>query len=545
MPSAIQHRPCAIPYIRFSSARQTGGSSTERQQQMVTHWLTQHPEYTLSNLTYKDLGKSGYKGDHLKGESGFAKLLRAVEGGDIKAGDCVLVEAIDRAGRMETADMLGDLILPILRQGVSIITLDDCVAYTKDSINTPQIHLLMAKIQAAWGYSKSLSERTRASYAIRRTKAKETGKVLRMTPTWLTTDGVVIERIAVHVRQAFELYVSGVGKTTIANKLRASGVPELASCSGPTIEAWLRNQAAIGNWEYGKDNPDVQTEIIHGVYPAIISDELFLLAQQRKKAVATMPRQRTSKNHLVGLVVCGVCGSNYIVHQKDGKPNNMRCGTHHRLKSAGCVNSETIPYQVVSYVYSLTAVHWIERALQAIQLSANDKRKLELTSERDIASAAISRLTKLLATVDDDEITAELQSYSERRKAIDAEIAVLERSPIADGNTFNAAVNHDRMMIADPVQLNGLLKQAGYRIFVYQGKLIKVAGEIFPWVYQGIRRKPETNVTLGYRMLHLGEEMIISPELPEALSWGEYTNNPIEGVRYMLRRSHKLISVNG
>lgn len=534
MPSAIQHRPCAIPYIRFSSARQTGGSSTERQQQMVTQWLTQHPEYTLSNLTYKDLGKSGYKGDHLKGESGFAKLLRAVEGGDIKAGDCVLVEAIDRAGRMETADMLGDLILPILRQGVSIITLDDGVAYTKDSINTPQIHLLMAKIQAAWGYSKALSERTKASYAIRREQAKVTGKVKRHTPIWLTSDGDVIEHIAVYVRQAFELYVSGVGKTTIANRLRISGVGELSKCSGPTVEGWLRNKAVMGYWDE-----------IPNVYPSIISDELFLLAQQRKKAVTTMPRQRTSKNHLVGLVVCGVCGSNYIVHQKDGKPNNMRCGTHHRLRSAGCVNSETIPYQVVSYVYSLTAVHWIERSLQAINLSANDKRKLELTSERDVASAAISRLAKLLATVDDDEITAELQTYSERRKAIDAEIAVLERSPIAYGNAFNAAVTQDRMMIADPVQLNGLLKQAGYRISVYQGRLIKVVDEIFPWVYQGIKRKPESNVTLGYRMLHLGEEMIISPELPEVINWGEYTDNPIEGIRYMLRRSHKLISVNG
>lgn len=537
--------PSAIPYIRFSSARQTSGSSAERQRQMVTRWVQDHPDYTLSDLTYEDLGRSGYHGEHVKEGGGFAKLLQAVEAGLIKGGDCVLVEAIDRTGRLPAFEMIAEVLKPILYAGVNIVTLDDQIEYTKESVNNGHLHLLAAKIQAAHSYSKALSERTKASYAIRRTKAKETGKVLRMTPTWLTTDGVVIERIAVHVRQAFALYASGVGKTAIANKLRASGVPELATCSGPTIEAWLRNQAAIGNWEYGKDNPGVQTEIIRSVYPAIISDELFLLAQQRKKAVATMPRQRTSKNHLVGLVVCGVCGSNYIVHQKDGKPNNMRCGTHHRLKSAGCVNSETIPYQVVSYVYSLTAVLWIERALQAIQLSANDKRKLELTSERDVASAAISRLTKLLATVDDDEITIELQSYSERRKAIDAEIAVLERSPIADGNTFNAAVTQDRMMIADPVQLNGLLKQAGYRISVYQGKLIKVVDEIFPWVYQGIKRKPESNVTLGYRMLHLGEEMIISPELPEIINWGEYTDNPIEGVRYMLRRSHKLISVNG
>ncbi|QHG66229.1 recombinase family protein [Pseudomonas putida] len=526
--------PSAIPYIRFSSARQTSGSSAERQRQMVTRWVQDHPDYTLSDLTYEDLGRSGYHGEHVKEGGGFAKLLQAVEAGLIKGGDCVLVEAIDRTGRLPAFEMIAEVLKPILYAGVNIVTLDDQIEYTKESVNNGHLHLLAAKIQAAHSYSKALSERTKASYAIRREQAKATGKVKRHTPIWLTSGGDVIEHIAVHVRQAFELYASGVGKTTIANRLRTSGVSELSKCSGPTVEGWLRNKAVIGYWDE-----------IPNVYPSIISDELFLLAQQRKKAVATMPRQRTSKNHLVGLVVCGVCGSNYIVHQKDGKPNNMRCGTHHRLKSAGCANSETIPYQVVSYVYSLTAVHWIERALQAIQLSANDKRKLALTSERDVASSAISRLTKLLATVDDDEITTELQSYSERRKAIDVELSVLERSPIADGNTLNAAITQDRMMIADPVQLNGLLKQAGYRISVYQGKLIKVVDEIFPWVYQGIKRKSESNVTLGYRMLHLGEEMIISPELPELINWGEYTDNPIEGIRYMLRRSHKLISVNG
>lgn len=527
--------PSAIPYIRFSSARQNTGSSAERQQQMVTQWLTQHPEYSLSNLTYEDLGRSGYHGEHIREGGGFAKLLQAVEAGSIKSGDVVLVEAIDRTGRLSPMRMLRDVISPIIEAGVSIITLDDGVTYNRDSVEGGQLFLLVAKIQAAHGYSKALSERTKASYAIRREQAKATGEVKRNTPIWLTSDGKLKDDIAPYIEQAFTLYVSGVGKTTIANRLRASGVPELATCSGPTVEAWLRNKTALGYWN---DIPNV--------YEPIVSNELFMQAQQRQRAVATKPRERTSKHFLVGLVKCGVCNSNYIIHHKDGKPNNMRCGLHHRLKSAGCVNAETIPYQAVMYVYSLTATHWVDRALQVIQLTANDKRKLELATELDSLSSSISRLTKTLGKLDDDEVDeveAELLSYSERRKIVKGELEVLERTPNADvSGVFDAAIIEDRMMISDPVQLSGLLKQAGYTVTIYRDKLIKVADEIYPWMYLGVKRKAKSNETLGYRMLYLGEETIISPEVPSTPNWGEFTTDPVEGIRYILRRSYKMIS---
>ncbi|MDF3872704.1 recombinase family protein [Pseudomonas putida] len=535
--------PAAIPYIRFSSARQTKGTSTERQQQMVTQWLKDHPDYTESPLTYEDLGKSGYHGEHLKDTSGFAKLLQAVEAGSIKAGDVVLVEAIDRAGRLSPMLMLKRVIIPIIEAGVSIITLDDKVTYDESSVEGGHLFLLVAKIQAAHSYSKALSERTKASYAIRREQAKATGKVKRHTPIWLTSEGEVIEHIAVHVRQAFELYVSGVGKTAIANRLRASGVAELATCSGPTVEAWLRNQAVVGCWEYGKDNSDVQSEIIRGVYPAVVSDELFLQAQQRKKAVATKPRERTSKHFLVGLVKCGACGSNYVIHHKDGKPNNMRCVRHHRLKSAGCSNAETVPYQVVYKMYTATAHMSIGKALNAIQLTENDKRKLALTVERDEVIASSARLAKVLAKIDSPAIEAELDVANERRKAIDEELSILDRvveQPVRR-QTFdiihNSAVEHDRMFRDDPIQLSALLRQAGYAITVHEGRTLFVSGDDVPLIYIGTVRKG--NQTLGYRILEGGHEFVISPEIPEMPT----AQNHHDKAKYLGSRSGKVLSM--
>ena len=538
--------PCAIPYIRFSSARQNTGSSAERQEQMVTDWLLRNPEYTRFDRTYKDLAKSGFHGDHVKKGGGFAKLLATIKDDErlIKAGDVILVEAIDRAGRMETGDMLGDLILPILRAGVSIVTLDDNTTYTNASINTPQIHLLMAKIQAAHGYSKALSERTKASYAIRREQAKvigiptDTGKVKRNTPVWLDSRGKRNETVVPWIKNVFEWYVSGVGKTAIANRLRASGVKELATCSGPTVEAWLRNKTAIGYWN-----------VIPNVYPRVVSDELFMQAQQRQRAVATKPRERTSKHFLVGLVKCGVCGSNYVIHHKDGKPNNMRCGLHHRLKSAGCVNAETIPYQVVHKIYMISAHKSVGKALQAIQLTENDKRKLALNTERDEVTSTIERLVMLVRSMYSPELQAQLKLATDRRNEIDATLSVLNRAGDKDRNNgrsndahYISAVEHDRMLANDGVQLSALLRQSGYAITVSQGHKLTVSGSVAQFTYAGVQR--QGNKTVGYRLFEDAHEFIISPiipELPSSVPEGAPSSGD-DKQSYMMNRSAELVS---
>ena len=237
----------AISYVRFSSERQRGGSSVERQQSMIAQWLSNHPDYTSADLKYSDLGKSGFHGEHVKEGGGFGKLLMAVEAGAIKSGDVVLVEAIDRTGRLQALDMLTQVIAPILQAGVSIITLDDNTTYTRESVGGAQIFLLVAKIQAAHGYSQALSERVSASYKLRRDKAKancETPK--RMTPVWLNSDGSLREDIVPWIKTAFELYVSGVGKTTIARRMRESGIERLAKASGPGVEGWLRTSVRNG-----------------------------------------------------------------------------------------------------------------------------------------------------------------------------------------------------------------------------------------------------------------------------------------------------------
>ncbi|WP_438279936.1 recombinase family protein [Pseudomonas alabamensis] len=490
--------PSAIPYIRFSSVRQIGSNSIERQRQMVNQWLLKHNEYTLSNLTYEDLGRSGYHGEHLKDDSGFTRLLQAVNAGLIKAGDCVLVEAIDRTGRLSPMRMLREVISPIIESGVSIITLDDGVTYDQTSVEGGHLFLLVAKIQAAHSYSKALSERTKASYAIRREQARKTGKVKRHTPIWLTSDGEVIEHIAMHVREAFDLYISGMGKTAIANRIRASSIGELKKCSGPTITNWLSNRAAIGYWN------DVK------VYPAIVSVEKFTLAHQRAKKLATAPPQRTGKSLFSGLLVCGVCNSNYITHWKDGKENNMRCGLHHRLKHAGCSNAETIPIQIARHVYRLTAPKFNSKALAATKLTNAGKRIIEIRDRISAISDNISRLVKMIALADMPEIEQQLNELNNERSILNNELNSLKNAQTeAPLITTTEHIEFKKLSISDPVKASAMLKQAGYKIVVHPGKKLSVAETEHLFIYKGIHR--HGNKTIGYKLEYNGTLSFIPP----------------------------------
>lgn len=523
--------PRAISYIRFSSTKQSAGSSHQRQQEAVARWLLQNADYSLSELEFTDLGKSGYHGDHIRDGGGWAKLLLAVDAGAITAGDVVLVEAMDRTGRLPPLDMI-DIIKPVLKAGVAIITLDDGNRFDEDSLNGPQIYLLVAKIQAAYGYSRTLSERTKASYQIRKEKAKKGEKVKRFAPIWLTVDGDLKDDLATYIKQVFDLYISGVGKNAIANRLRASALPEFETCSGPTVDGWLKNKAAIGYWG---DIPDV--------YPAVVSREVFLQAQKRQQEVRTEGPTRTSKNFLVGLVKCGVCGANYIIHNKNGVPNNMRCLTHHRLGDAGCINKETIPYPVIRYAYSVTSNAWIEKAIQKIQLTANDKRKLSLEAELEEVAASIQKVVEVIKLVPDvGELSKELSVLSEKRKSLEEELLVLNRTEdVADGH-HGVSLIEDDLLINDPVRLTSLLKGSGYTITVYPQKLMVVTGQLYPLKYLGVERAG--NATVGYRVLEFGTVSVISPGVPETPDWGRPTTNPLECVRYQLRRAHKYISTS-
>ncbi|MBA6252860.1 recombinase family protein [Colwellia sp. MB3u-55] len=213
----------AYSYIRFSSDKQVKGDSLRRQEKLIADWVNNNPEIPLSSTSYKDLGISGYTGKHL--DHGLGKLLAAIKSGFISAGDIILLESIDRAGRLPIEDML-TILLSIVKDGITIITLEDGVEYNKKSIANSAIFILAGKTQAAHAYSKQLSNRLLKARAETRNNviAGKLKKISVHCPWWIKWDDVSNDWVALEdkvkiVQLIFDLYIKGDGINKITTYL--------------------------------------------------------------------------------------------------------------------------------------------------------------------------------------------------------------------------------------------------------------------------------------------------------------------------------------
>lgn len=493
--------PNAISYVRFSSGKQARGSSLERQQEMVAKWLQLHPDYLFSSLTFQDLGRSGYSGAHLEGELG--ELLIAIKEGLIQKGDCILVEAVDRVGRLPAPKMLS-IFTEIVGAGVSVITLDDGQEYDEKSLNNNLLFLLVAKILQAHQYSEALSRRINASYDKRRRDASEGKGIKRQTPMWLTTDGELKEDIASFVKLAFEDYASGLGERRICHRIRAGGHPALQSVNGSTVKRWLRNRTAAGYWN---DIPDV--------YPAVVDKELWFRVQSRLNGNAPKAAAPT-KYLLTGLVKCGSCGRNFNVQKKQaGTGAVMQCTSRARLASDGCENNRSIPKQVLEWVRVETSIAFVQEGLQRQYLSASQKRMIEVQGELEELSKKVSTLVDTLTEFGlIPEVRKKLERLTQQRESLESECTLLERTASPDTLVDVHNLEHD-LITNDVLKLNALLQSVNYTITCYRDGLIAVTGEIYPYKYLGVSRKRR-----AYRVLFLGGEhflKIITREQLDAL----------------------------
>lgn len=476
----------AYSYIRFSTAKQLKGDSYERQQAMLDKWAEDNPAYTLNrDLTFKDLGISGRSGKHLK--HGFGKLLEAITNGDIGAGDVVLIENIDRAGRMEPGIMSG-ILLDILNAGVTLITLDDRQVYTQESLRGGSFYILVGKVQAAFNYSEVLSGRMKASYKTRNKLAIEGKTPKRNTPVWLKSDGTLIEEIAPFIKQVFEDYAAGLGERRIYERILENGGSK-HSCfvrmAPSTVKRWMTNRTVLGEWQ-GVPN----------VYPVVVEPELFYRVQKRMEEKFT-PRSAPTKHKYTGLVVCGECGKNFNTKaysvRKNGiaPPAVMECSGRARRGSTACSNSKGIPESVIALVYFQSFSKGALRALQGQVLSASQKREVEIDGEVAELTKKISRAEKVILDTDNDDEADEMittrRGLRERRKELLAEKEGLTASAVS---VYDKIVDVTKFNL-DPAKANAMLQSVGYRIVCNQDST--VVSESGTYKYEGWGRAEDVH----------------------------------------------------
>lgn len=487
--------PTAYSYIRFSSDQQQHGASLARQEDMVGKWLVAHPEYQRSTQRFEDLGISGFKGKHL--DNAFGRLRAAVESGVIKPGDCILIEAIDRAGRLAPSLML-NLLTEIVNVGVSLVSLDDGIIYDSNPANSNNLFLLVAKVQQAHQYSDALSRRVKDAYARKRESASKGEFTARRTPLWLENTGTevrLVEDVAPFIVQIFQDYADGIGERRILARIRGQH-PLLETLNPTTIKKWLKNPTAIGRWQpWPVDG--VEQAPIEDVYPAVVSRELWYRVQKRLAAGAKI--KSASKVYLMsGLVKCGRCGKNFGVVNTKRSPAVMLCMGRHRLGEAGCTNSRSIPYAVLDFIRSRTMQSAMLRATASQKLTVGERRQIEIDGELTELHKQSERLVDALAEFGKlPPIRTKLVQVAGAIESLEQERAFLNVAPSQD--TLSDMVDMENILMDDdPQRLNALLQGASYFI-VCEGATITVGEEHLltggahqVYEYKGSHRPTET-----------------------------------------------------
>ncbi|MCL1042382.1 recombinase family protein [Shewanella marisflavi] len=457
--------PKAIPYIRFSSAIQERGSSLERQENLINEYLKSHTDVELSALQYKDLGISGYKGKHLENDLG--KLLAAIEANHIVSGDRILVESMDRLGRLPEMEMIS-LLNDIIKHGVKVITLQDGVEYSKEALSTNAglLYQLVGKVQMAHQYSEQLSVRVKAAWTKKKRLAQKGEGVKRKAPWWITWNestqryDVVTDADKEILGNVFRWYLSGLGERRILGRLRDAFPEKFGTTDPATVKRWLRNKTAIGYWGD-----------IAGVYPPAIEESLYYQVQAELLRRADGHSQPPRSGHLLcGLVKCGVCGGNFSMRSNKHSTDAMHCSIGNKRKDK-CTNNKTIPVQILDWVRYETFVE----AIQEISKNANNKdaeEKLAIVKGRIVEVEA--QIENFLVLVGMGSKTApakviELEQQLEQLQGDESELLLQIRTP--SELSYADAMLEGSDMMDDPELLNNLLRQVSYNITVIGNKI--------------------------------------------------------------------------
>jgi DNA invertase Pin-like site-specific DNA recombinase len=347
----------AYSYIRFSTPEQARGDSLRRQTELSERYALDHGLDLDDKLTFKDLGKSAFRGRNVQ-EGELGDFLKAVEAGKIKAGSYLLVENLDRLSRQPARRAYRQL-ERIVELGITLVTLQDGKEYTEASLDENFGDLLYALMVLQRGHeeSRTKSLRVKAAWAAKRKRATESGTPMTSAvPAWVIKDKATgkftldPERSGV-VKRIFREASKGNGHHRIAKTFNAEGVPHISRKKNSA--AWwpsyilniLRNPAAIGHYQPCKmGGPDgkgriPEGEVIRDYFPRVIPDRLFYKVRDMRtsKRNASGPKGTHGGNLFTGLARCGPCGAPmHKVNKGTGPKGKQYLVCSRALRRNGC-----------------------------------------------------------------------------------------------------------------------------------------------------------------------------------------------------------------
>lgn len=328
-------KKCYI-YTRVSTIMQVDGYSLEAQKEKLKKYADAFDMKVVKE--YSDEGKSGKNVD---GRPQFKQMLMDIEN-QVDNVDYVLVFKLSRFGR-NAADVLSSLQL-MQDYGVNLICVEDGIDSSKDSGK------LMISVLSA------VSEIERDNILVqtmegRRQKAREGKWNGGMAPYGYCINKGILEIIpeeAEIVKLIYDKYINfDMGSEKIAIFLNENGYRKrthlnnkMDTFTSNFITKLIDNPVYYGKIAYGRRTNSkikgtrnqyhkIKSEeymICDGKHEAIISEEIWLKAQVKRKDTSTWKPKKHSLDHehiLSGLLKCPICGGSMYgnVNRKKSKKN--------------------------------------------------------------------------------------------------------------------------------------------------------------------------------------------------------------------------------
>lgn len=427
-------KPIAYSYVRFSTAGQIKGDSLRRQVDACSEYCSANG-LELHAYSYRDLGVSAFKRENIE-KGALAAFMAAVKSGKIAPGSYLIIEQFDRLSRAEIPVAL-QLLLDLVQNGITLVTLVDKKVWDKESVNDiANLVLAIVFMSRANNESAAKSARLSAAWGQKKLRAAASNQILtRECPRWLrvnddkTVFEVLEDRVG-SIRKVFEMKIGGHGIVSIVSRANSEGWPAPGKQSTwhlSLVGRLLKNRALLGEYQPHKlvDSRRVpEGEPVHGFYPTIIDESLFLRAQAVADRRGAFPgrRDENSRNFLQGLLRC-TCGRSFVRKNKTSakQPDYARyyCTARVRgLSTCPSVGASELESAIIDAVLNVGPQFFsgVERASELKALA--DVQQVELTA----ALLRRDRYAEAIGTSD-----APIPILMQRLNAARAEVDTLEK----------------------------------------------------------------------------------------------------------------------
>ncbi|HBC8787491.1 TPA: recombinase family protein [Citrobacter braakii] len=327
-------------YIRWSTDKQTGNTSMDRQTEKARKFAALHK---LEYSEILDAGVSAFRGKNTT-QGALAGFIKAVEAGVIPSDSWLYVENLDRLTRQDVMTAL-NLFTGLLQLGLTIVTGMDGKIYSEESVKNNVTDLMLSLFLFSRANEESLTKQKRAhETALKLIDRHRSGlpvniKSAGSAPWWIDASMGTYEAVKPHpvhfkaAKEAVRLLLSGWGCFRVTEYLNQNsevypppkgnrGKGKKRAGSGwvvANLKAMRKNRALYGEKEITIDGV---THRLSNYFPPVCSQSDYARLQEIAEG-NRMPQGEEKKIITLlsgmGILRCGHCGGSMSYFSKEGR----------------------------------------------------------------------------------------------------------------------------------------------------------------------------------------------------------------------------------